>query len=209
LPEVVIAVSIAAVLLTALVMGIPRGAVREALPPAAAPGFLTDASLPEPLRSNVTYDDLAGAMVATAKIAPEDQQRLITLAATDPALSASPENRAAFEAAVGKLVAQSQRLFASRPFGDGYYPMDLFGVKLLGDYLLPFEIVSVLLLAVMIGAAYLAKARRREASESASAARASLAAGSEGPTGSNGGGAVRVYGDGETDDLSQRARQWS
>ena len=44
-------------------------------------------------------------------------------------------------------------------------------MKLLGDYLLPFEIVSVLLLAVMIGAAYLAKARRREASESASAAR--------------------------------------
>src|SRR5215217_696185 len=52
LPEVVIAVSIAAVLLTALVMGIPRGSVREALPPAAAPGFLSDASLPEPLRSN-------------------------------------------------------------------------------------------------------------------------------------------------------------
>jgi NADH-quinone oxidoreductase subunit J len=203
LPEVVIAVSIAAVLLTALVMGIPRGAAREPLPPAAAPGFLTDASLPEPLRSNVTYDDVAGAMVATAKIAPEDQQRLLALGATDPALSASPENRAAFEAAVGGLVAQSQRLFASRPFGEGYYPMDLFGVKLLGDYLLPFEIVSVLLLAVMIGAAYLAKARRREASESASAARASLAAGSEGPTGSNGGGAARVYGDGESDEPSR------
>jgi NADH:ubiquinone oxidoreductase subunit 6 (subunit J) len=30
----------------------------------------------------------------------------------------------------------------------------------LGNYLVPFEIVSVLLLAVMIGAAYLAKARR-------------------------------------------------
>jgi NADH:ubiquinone oxidoreductase subunit 6 (subunit J) len=28
---------------------------------------------------------------------------------------------------------------------------------LLGDYLVPFEVVSVLLLAVMIGAAYLAK----------------------------------------------------
>jgi hypothetical protein len=87
--------------------------------------------------------------------------------------------------------------------------MDLFGVKLLGDYLLPFEIVSVLLLAVMIGAAYLAKARRREASESASAARASLAAGSEAPRGSNGGGAARVYGDGDEGELSQRARQWS
>lgn len=34
------------------------------------------------------------------------------------------------------------------------------GVALLGEYLLPFELVSVLLLAVMIGAAYLARARR-------------------------------------------------
>src|SRR5687767_9389516 len=208
LPEVVIAVSIAAVLLTALVMGIPRGDVREPLPPAAAPGFLSDLSLPEPLRSNVGYDDTAGAIVASAKIAPEDEQRLLALAAGDPALSASPENRAAFEAAVNKLTARSQRLFASRPFGEGYYPMGLVGAKLLGDYLLPFEIVSVLLLAVMIGAAYLAKGRRRETSGSASAARASLAADSEGPAGSNG-GAARAYGAGTAEELSQRARQWS
>src|SRR5215217_7869675 len=52
LAEVIVATVIASVLLTALVMGIPRGSVREALPPAAAPGFLSDASLPEPLRSN-------------------------------------------------------------------------------------------------------------------------------------------------------------
>ena len=42
------------------------------------------------------------------------------------------------------------------------YPMAKLGQALLGDYLLPFEIASVLLLVVMIGAAYLAKARRRE-----------------------------------------------
>jgi len=42
------------------------------------------------------------------------------------------------------------------------YPMDKLGQVLLGDYLVPFEVVSVLLLTVMIGAAYLAKARRRE-----------------------------------------------
>lgn len=35
------------------------------------------------------------------------------------------------------------------------------GQAFLGDYLVPFELISVLLLAVMIGAAYLAKARRR------------------------------------------------
>jgi len=37
------------------------------------------------------------------------------------------------------------------------YPMTSLGVALLGEYLLPFALVSVLLLAVMIGAAYLAK----------------------------------------------------
>jgi NADH-quinone oxidoreductase subunit J len=47
------------------------------------------------------------------------------------------------------------------PEGDRY-PIVQLGQALLGDYLLPFEIVSVLLLVVMIGAAYLAKGRRRE-----------------------------------------------
>jgi NADH-quinone oxidoreductase subunit J len=35
------------------------------------------------------------------------------------------------------------------------------GKSLLGDYLVPFELASVLLLSVMIGAAYLAKGRRQ------------------------------------------------
>ena len=34
--------------------------------------------------------------------------------------------------------------------------------SIFSTYLVPFEVVSVLLLAVMIGAAYLAKGRRRE-----------------------------------------------
>lgn len=42
------------------------------------------------------------------------------------------------------------------------YPIQSLGEALLGDYLVPFELISVLLLAVMIGAAYLAKGRRRE-----------------------------------------------
>ena len=45
--------------------------------------------------------------------------------------------------------------------GNGY-PIGPLGQALLGDYLVPFELASVLLLVVMIGAAYLAKARRRE-----------------------------------------------
>lgn len=43
----------------------------------------------------------------------------------------------------------------------GEYPMEKLGEALLGDFLVPFELISVLLLVVMIGAAYLAKARRR------------------------------------------------
>lgn len=46
--------------------------------------------------------------------------------------------------------------------GGNAYSIQSLGEALLGDYLVPFELISVLLLAVMIGAAYLAKGRRRE-----------------------------------------------
>ena len=42
------------------------------------------------------------------------------------------------------------------------YPTRELGQALLGDYLVPFELASVILLVVMIGAAYLAKGRRKE-----------------------------------------------
>jgi NADH-quinone oxidoreductase subunit J len=45
----------------------------------------------------------------------------------------------------------------------GGYPVKQLGVELLSDYLLPFELISLLLLVVMIGAAYLAKGRRHAA----------------------------------------------
>ena len=64
----------------------------------------------------------------------------------------------------------------------GHYPIDLLGQALLGDYLVPFELASVLLLAVMIGAAYLAKGRRRESGDSTPA---------------------------HMPELSRRAREWS
>ena len=52
---------------------------------------------------------------------------------------------------------------ASRVVTNGNtYAIQTLGEALLGDYLVPFELISVLLLAVMIGAAYLAKGRRRE-----------------------------------------------
>ena len=48
---------------------------------------------------------------------------------------------------------------ATQPPGSPY-PVELLGQILLGDYLVPFELASVLLLIVMIGAAYLAKGRK-------------------------------------------------
>ncbi len=56
----------------------------------------------------------------------------------------------------------TKTIFREEPIETGLYPVDKLGQILLGDYLVPFEVVSVLLLAVMIGAAYLAKGRRRE-----------------------------------------------
>ena len=59
-------------------------------------------------------------------------------------------------------LAITRTTFDDEAVAAGAYPVDRLGQVLLGDYLVPFEIVSVLLLAVMIGAAYLAKGRRRE-----------------------------------------------
>jgi NADH-quinone oxidoreductase subunit J len=67
----------------------------------------------------------------------------------------------------------------SQPTG-ARYPIDSLGQALLGDYLVPFELSSVLLLVVMIGAAYLAKGRKQETELT--------------PT---------------TSELSRQARQWS
>jgi NADH:ubiquinone oxidoreductase subunit 6 (subunit J) len=54
-------------------------------------------------------------------------------------------------------------VFASDAYASDNYPMVALGQALLGVFLVPFEGASVLLLVVMIGAAYRAKARRREA----------------------------------------------
>src|SRR2546430_2840741 len=53
--------------------------------------------------------------------------------------------------------------FAGNAMEAGGNPVDKLRQTVLGDYLVPFELASVLLLVVMIGAAYLAKGRRREA----------------------------------------------
>jgi len=68
------------------------------------------------------------------------------------------------------------------------YPVGALGQALLGDYLVPFELASVVLLVVMIGAAYLAKARRREGR----------------PVARGGGPGANLV-----TPLSQKARRWS
>lgn len=60
------------------------------------------------------------------------------------------------------LVMAIVRQFPAEPASIERHPtIAELGQVLLGDYLIPFELISVLLLVVMIGAAYLAKARRR------------------------------------------------
>jgi NADH-quinone oxidoreductase subunit J len=49
--------------------------------------------------------------------------------------------------------------FIESPAESHAYPTQRIGQALLGDYVLPFELASLLLLAVMLGAAYLAKRR--------------------------------------------------
>ena len=66
---------------------------------------------------------------------------------------------------IALVLAIGRTTFADNAIEGGLYPVDTLGQILLGDYLVPFEIVSVLLLVVMIGAAYLAKGRRREGEE--------------------------------------------
>ena len=51
--------------------------------------------------------------------------------------------------------------FITRAPVEGAYSMAPIGVAFLGEFLVPFELLSVLLLVVMIGAAYLATSRRR------------------------------------------------
>jgi NADH:ubiquinone oxidoreductase subunit 6 (subunit J) len=61
------------------------------------------------------------------------------------------------------LLAIRTAQFAPEPVvKDQKYPVAALGQALLGDYLVPFELASVILLVVMIGAGYLAKARRHE-----------------------------------------------
>src|SRR5581483_2107596 len=63
---------------------------------------------------------------------------------------------------IALVMAIRNTTFANHPLDTDVYPINALGQALLGDYLVPFEIASVVLLVVMIGAAYLAKGRRRE-----------------------------------------------
>lgn len=51
------------------------------------------------------------------------------------------------------------------PINEATHTLDKLGVALLGEFLVPFEMVSVVLLGVMIGAAYLAKGRKHDEEE--------------------------------------------
>jgi NADH:ubiquinone oxidoreductase subunit 6 (subunit J) len=86
------------------------------------------------------------------------------------------------------VAAISSGRFAPEPAAEQgqRYSVAALGQALLGDYLVPFELASVLLLVVRIGAAYRAKARRRE---------------DDGPPVARGAAAVS--------ELTTKARRWS
>jgi NADH-quinone oxidoreductase subunit J len=63
---------------------------------------------------------------------------------------------------IALIAAIARAKFNSQMIDTGYYPLETLGQALLGDFLVPFELSSVLLLVVMIGAAYLAKGRKNE-----------------------------------------------
>ncbi len=63
--------------------------------------------------------------------------------------------------AVSLIMALTARFPAEGPAPEQHPTIAQLGQALLGDYLIPFELISVLLLVVMIGAAFLAKGRRR------------------------------------------------
>ena len=61
---------------------------------------------------------------------------------------------------VGLLAGSSQGFIGDETLaGTGSFDIADLGRSLLGEYMLPFEMAGVLLLVVMIGAAYLAKSR--------------------------------------------------
>jgi NADH:ubiquinone oxidoreductase subunit 6 (subunit J) len=66
------------------------------------------------------------------------------------------------------LVAVRTPFPISENAGASYTSIDSFGQSLLGDYVVPFELASVLLLVIMIGAAFIARGRRSVKPEAAS-----------------------------------------
>jgi NADH-quinone oxidoreductase subunit J len=69
--------------------------------------------------------------------------------------------------ALGVALWPGHAQFATRPAVgavgavNGTYTLAPIGMALLGEFIVPFELLSVLLLVVMMGAAYLGKSRRR------------------------------------------------
>jgi NADH:ubiquinone oxidoreductase subunit 6 (subunit J) len=154
--EVAIAVMLAAVLLATLVLAKPSQLASAVLPANAAPSFLLDSST-----NVVRYEPGPARLTIDRQLAPAEHAALLERAAADPRLAGSSD-RQTFARSLEQLMHNARALPARQPLDpDAPYPTAGLGLALLGDYLLPFELASVILLAVMIGAAYLAKARRR------------------------------------------------
>lgn len=143
--EVAVAILLGVFLLIALITGIRDTTRREvAVRLMHLPAGVT-------LPSYVRYDRDQQMLVAQGRLTEAQRQELTASFQADD-----------FKNTANALYERSQTLAATRPLAyEGNYPVLMLGQVLLGDFLIPFEVVSVLLLVVMIGAAYLAKARKK------------------------------------------------
>jgi NADH-quinone oxidoreductase subunit J len=89
----------------------------------------------------------------------------VMLTNKSPAVHFEPTRTEAIAALVIGVVLLSALILAliqlpAPPAAEQTYSVAALGAALLGDFLIPFELASVVLLVVMIGAAYLAKRRK-------------------------------------------------
>jgi NADH-quinone oxidoreductase subunit J len=158
--EVGVAFTLAALLVLTLIIARSSPEAHVPLQVSAVPAALREGQASHGVR----YDSGSQSLRTSRRLSDADRTAVVALATTADA-PIGVADHAAFTRAVDLLASSSAGLPAMEGLDpNARYPMTTLGLALLGDYLLPFELASVLLLAVMIGAAYLARARRREAS---------------------------------------------
>ena len=156
---VVFALTLAALLVATLVLARPADEAAVPLTAQAAPTFFKTGQPTE----HVRYDAANATLCTDRRLSLESRQALLDRADTEGEGFDSSRHHA-LATAMDDLAHAARALPVKASVdSDAGYPVAALGAALLGEYLLPFELASVILLAVMIGAAFLAKGRRHGA----------------------------------------------